>query len=609
MRVSCLLLLAAMASAGAAYSMDPIQYTVRFPAPQTHYAEVTAVFPAAQQSEVEVFMAVWTPGSYLVREFARNVENVQAFDASGKALSITKSRKNRWRIVTGGSPSVTVKYRVYGREMSVRTNWVDERFALLNGAATFLSLADHQPRAHDVTIELPQGWSRTMTGMPFAADGKPNHYTAPDFDTLVDCPIVAGSPAVYEFEVDGKKHYLVNQGEDGVFDGKRAAADVEKIVREHRRMWGFLPYDRYVFLNLITESGGGLEHKNSFVIMSSRWATRTHKSYVDWLSLVSHEYFHAWNVKRLRPVELGPFDYEAENYTSNLWVAEGFTEYYAMLALKRAGLCSEKEYLGIGPATETSRASLSRIIEDLQTTPGRLTQAVADSSFDAWIKLYRPDENSGNTTISYYTKGAVVGWLLDARVREATKDKKSLDDVMRLAYQHFAGSTGYTRQQFFQTASEVAGEDLRPFFADAVESTKELDYTQALNWFGLRFKADSEKKDAATLGAVTKVDAGRLIVSNVPRGTAADQAGLSVDDELLAVDGFRIKADQWKQRAEQYRPGDKSKLLVARRDRIIEVPIEWSKEPARVWQLEARPDANHAQKKHLQSWLGERAGD
>ncbi len=203
MRLLSWLLLAAVASTGAAYSMDPIYYTVRFPAPQTHYAEVTAVFPAAQQSEIEVFMAVWTPGSYLVREFARNLEAVQAFDNTGKPLSIAKTRKNRWRIVTGGSSTVTVKYRVYSREMSVRTNWIDERFALLNGAATFLSLADHQPRPHDVTVELPQGWARTMTGMPAAADGKPNHYTAPDFDTLVDCPIVAGSPAVYEFEADG----------------------------------------------------------------------------------------------------------------------------------------------------------------------------------------------------------------------------------------------------------------------------------------------------------------------------------------------------------------------------------------------------------------------
>src|SRR4051812_40592635 len=202
---------------------------------------------------------------------------------------------------------------------------------------------------------------------------------------------------------------------------------------------------------MITESGGGLEHKNSTVIMTSRWTTRTRRAYLSWLDTASHEFFHAWNVKRLRPVELGPFNYERENETRSLWIAEGVTEYYGALNLHRAGLSSREEYL----------AEVSTNIDELQTTPGRLTQSAAQASYDAWIKYYRPDENSANTSISYYTKGAVLGFLLDARIRKATDGAKSLDDVMRLAYQRFAGARGYTPEEFRGVAEQVAGTSLK----------------------------------------------------------------------------------------------------------------------------------------------------
>jgi predicted metalloprotease with PDZ domain len=240
---------------------------------------------------------------------------------------------------TGGASSVTVKYRVYGREMTVRTNFVEADFALINGAATFLTLADEvAPRPHVVTVTLPSAWKQTMTGLPAVEGGVAHQYRAADFDTLVDSPIVAGNPAVYEFTVQGKSHFLVNVGEGGVWDGPRSAADTQRIVETQAAFWGSLPYDKYVFINMITEGTGGLEHANSTVLMTSRWRTRTRRGYADWLSLVSHEYFHVWNVKRLRPVELGPFEYERENYTRSLWAAEGLTDYYADLLAARAGL-------------------------------------------------------------------------------------------------------------------------------------------------------------------------------------------------------------------------------------------------------------------------------
>ena len=562
------------------------------PAPHTHYIEVTATVPTGGRPEVELMMAVWTPGSYLVREFARHVEAVTASGAGGAPLAVQKSDKNRWTIPTGGAPTVTVSYRVYGREMSVRTNWVEAGFALINGAPTFMTLADQVRRPHEVFITPAAGWRRSMTGLDPIPGGE-HRYRAPDFDTLVDSPILLGNPAVYEFSVDGKPHYLVNEGEGGIFDGARAAKDLEAIVREHRTFWGSLPYDKYLFLNVITEASGGLEHLNSTVLMTSRWTTRTRRPYVGWLELASHELFHAWNVKRLRPVELGPFDYENEVHTRSLWMAEGVTDYYADLLVHRAGLTSRDEYLD----------ALSSKIEELQTTPGRTVQSAELASFDAWIKYYRPDENSANVSVSYYTKGAVVAFLLDAKIRNATKGARSLDDVMRAAYQKYAGPRGFTPDEFRQVAESVAATSLRVFWDGAIRGISELDYREALEALGLHFRSSGPAPARPWLGITTRVDAGRLLVSQVRRDTPALTAGLNVDDEIIAIDDFRVRADAWDTRLQQYRPGDRVQLLIARREQLLRVPVTFGTESPRQWRLEVSASATEAQKARLGEWL------
>jgi predicted metalloprotease with PDZ domain len=579
---------AAPATSGAG---QPIRYTVSFSAPHTHYLEVSAAVPTGGRREVELMMAVWTPGSYLVREFSRHVEGVTARGQDGRPIAIEKSDKNRWRVATGGGDTVTVSYRVYAREMSVRTNWVEAGFALINGAPTFLTLADDTRRPHEVVIVPATGWRRSMTGLP-SLPGGDHRYRAPDFDTLVDSPILVGNPAVYEFTVDGKPHYLVNEGEGGIFDGARAAKDLEAIVREHRRMWGSLPYDRYLFLNVINEAGGGLEHLNSTVLMTTRWATRTRRNYVAWLDLASHEFFHVWNVKRLRPVELGPFDYENEVHTRSLWVAEGITDYYADLAVHRAGLTTREEYLD----------SLSDKIEELQTTPGREVQSAELASFDAWIKYYRPDENSANTSISYYTKGAVIAFVLDGRIRKATNGAKSLDDVMRAAYEKFSGTRGFTPDEFRAVAQQVAGVDLTPFWHTAIEGTGELDYAEALDTFGLRFRPAPAGRARAWLGMTTRNDAGRLLVSQVRRSTPAMSAGLNVDDEIVAVDDYRVRADRWDARLDQYQPGDKVTLTIARREQMMKLDLTFGSEPPRQWRIEVT-SMTDAQKGRQAAWL------
>jgi predicted metalloprotease with PDZ domain len=586
---------------------EPISYTLRFPAPQTHYVEVEALVPTDGLTTVELMMAVWTPGSYLVREYARNVEAISAEtvameDKRGEPLPVEKTVKNRWRIETRGASRIAVRYQVYSREMSVRTNWIDADFALINGAPTFLTRVGAEKRPYEVRLALPEAWKTSASPLP-AIPGSQHAYRAEDFDTVVDSPIYAGNGKSYTFEAGGRPHVLLNEGEGGVWDGPRSVADAEKIARAQIAFWGEAPYPRYIFFNLLTGAGGGLEHKDSSTLMSSRWRARTREGYLEWLGLVSHELFHAWNGKRLRPVELGPFDYENEVYTRNLWMAEGFTSYYGDLLVHRAGFSTRKQYL----------KNLSKAIETLETTPGRLVQPVDEASFDAWIKFYRRDENTPNSAVSYYTKGEVVAFLLDARIRRATGGRRSLDDAMRLAYRRFSGERGYTTEELRRVLEEVAGIDLEDWLAQAVESAGELDYQEALDWYGLRFGiSESEKKDgdpqelpAAWLGAEVQVQDGRLMVTQVKRGTPAYEAGVNVEDEILAIDDYRVPPDGIENRLKAYRPGEKATLLVARRERLTRLPITFGEKPKNRWKLEARPDATAEQKARLAGWLAD----
>jgi len=594
--------LAVLASVAAA--QEPVRYTVRFPAPQSNSLEIEASFPTEGRPTIELFLPVWTPGSYLVREYARQVE---AFKADGGKLSWHKTRKNRWQVETGGAALVIVSYRVFAHDPAVQGNWVDAGFAMLNGAANFMTLVGGTNRPHEVNIVLPPSWKLSISGMK----GDGNHYAAADYDELVDSPIYTGNAHVYPFDVAGKKHFLVNEGEAGVWDGPASARDVQKIVEEYARMWGGLPYEKYVFFNMLVESGGGLEHKTSTWMNSSHWAWRNTQepaprnesgaaapppsgpTRAGWLGLVAHEYFHTWNVKRLRPIELGPFDYENEVYTRSLWIAEGVTSYYGPLALRRAGLTTREQFL----------RSLSSTIGQLQRVPGRLALPVESASFDAWIKLYRPDENTNNTAISYYTKGDVLGFLLDAKIRKATGGAKSLDDVMTTAYARYSGSRGYTPEDFRRVANEVAGADLGPWFHQVLETTEELEYSEALDWFGLRFRPATQRELSGDQGLTTRVDNGRLVVTQVRRGTPAAAAGFNVNDEILALGDLRVRPEVFSQRMGLYKAGETISVLIARRDQLQRLELTLSKTPRESWDLEVRTDATEEQKVRLIKWL------
>jgi predicted metalloprotease with PDZ domain len=489
-RASAMLLLVWLAGpaapAATAQALEPIAYTVRFPAPDKHLAEVEATVPTGGRASVELMMPVWTPGFYRIENYAGRIQELSARTPDGKALKVDQPKKNRWQIQTGGAPTIVVSYRLVCESKSVTNNWVGNDLLVLNGGATFLTLVEQARRPHDVKLELPAKWKRSMTGLEPAPGGQPNHYRAADFDTLVDSPILAGNLDVREFDVEGSKHFVVNAGDAAGWDVKQAVGDLEKIVREHHRMWGFLPFKRYVFLFVFRPGGGGgLEHKNSTLVLTNPTAMRTPASYLSWLNLVSHEYFHAFNVKRLRPVELGPFDYEKEARTTGLWVAEGLTTFYGELIATRAGLGSSEDFL----------ARLSSHIDQLQKSPGRLLQTLEQASWQVWTDSFSGIGGDKAKSVNYYVKGPVVGFLLDAKIRTATGGKKSLDDLMKLAYQRYAGERGFTAEEFRKTAAEVAGADVEMWLKKAVASTEELEYTEALDWFGLRFaSADGKQK-------------------------------------------------------------------------------------------------------------------
>ncbi|MCB9671660.1 MAG: M61 family metallopeptidase [Alphaproteobacteria bacterium] len=549
-------------------------YTLSFDAREQHLVHVRATIPAAGP-ETTLFMPTWTPGSYLVREYARNVERLGASGADGAALPVRKVTKNRW--VVESSASFTLDYDVYAHELSVRTNWVDDELAVLNGAATFVLPVGYAGPI-EVTLDLPDAWSGAVS--PLRGE---DVLTAADVDTLIDSPIVVGNPNVEKYTVDGVPHFLVDIPTRPGWDSAKAARGARKVAEALQRFWGDLPYERYVVLNWLTDGGGGLEHAESTLVMGNPGATSDEEAYARWLALLAHEQFHAWNGKRLRPVGLGPFDYENEVYTRDLWFVEGFTSYYDDLLLVRAGVLDERAYL------ERLGSSLAA----LASTPGREVQSLSEASHDAWIKHYRPDENTKNTSVSYYAKGALVAWLLDAHIRASTADARSLDDVMRALWK--THGTPYTSSSLRSGLSEAAGLPLEDLLHRWVDTTEELDLAPALAHFGLEQEVRTGAP-RAWLGL--EVTDGK--VAMVRRDGPAYAAGVSVGDELVALDGQRIR--DLPAALEGKEPGKRAALTVTRRGRLVELDVVLGGEPGPTG-LSVRADSTRQQDRHRNRWL------
>ncbi|MGF1924546.1 MAG: M61 family metallopeptidase [Bacteroidia bacterium] len=515
----------------AAKAQVKIGFEVSFKEPQAHYAEVEMnIAGIAAKNYVDVKMPVWTPGSYLVREFAKSVEGFGA-SVAGKSVRSEKVSKNTWRIYSAKADQVKINYRVYAFEVSVRTAFVDDSHAFLSSAGIFMYPAGMLKTPSTVKIIPYAGWTKVSTGLPAVA-GKDFTYFASDFDILFDSPIEVGNQDVFEFTAAGVKHEVAMYG-GGNYDKEKLKVDMAKIVEEGTAIYGENPNKHYTFIvHNRAQSGGGLEHLNSCVLGATRTAYTDPAGYNRFLGLVAHEYNHLWNVKRLRPIALGPFDYENENYTTNLWIAEGFTTYYENKYMYRAGFRDLTAFL----------ANIMGNIGTVMNTPGAKINSAAASSFDAWINpAYRPSENAKNTFISYYTKGAVVGVLMDLEIANATKGAKSLDDVMKAMYlQCKALKRGYTDAEFKAMVEKVSGISFTNFWVKYVTGTADIEFEKYLAYAGINVTAENATPNKPYSGAGLTVNGG-LFVSTVARGSAAWVDGLNVNDEILTMDGLSLQ--------------------------------------------------------------------
>lgn len=577
-----------------------ISYTVSMPRPHTHLFGVEARlnYRGTAPVALDLLMPVWTPGSYLVREFERHVQDFEARDGSGRTLNWTKTNKNTWRVETAGARDVRVRYSVYANDLGVRTSELNDRHAFWNNA-NLLVYPDRLLGAPSTLKVEPFGDWKIATGLP-AVPGAPNTFRAADFDVLYDSPFLVSNFRVLSFEVRGVPHRVVIDGE-GSYDAERMRRDSQRIVEAAFEMMGDPPYRDYTILLLLASArGGGLEHLNSTALILPRFAFATAEDWRSFDTLVSHEFFHVWNVKRIRPDALGPFDYTQENYTRLLWVAEGVTTYYETLLVRRAGLLNDRQYLQV----------MAQEIQKLQQTPGRLVQSLEESSFDAWVKQYRPDENAVNSSISYYDKGAIVGLLLDLEIRRRSNGARSLDDVMRALYQDFfKQNRNYTPADFQRAAERAAGAGLEEFFRRYVRGREELDYDAALSWAGLRLDTASDAAGRpapalADLGATLEEKDGRLTVKNVPAGTAAYEQGLSFADQIVAVDGYRATLAFLNSRIADKRPGEQLTLNVFRGDELRAITFKLGSRSAATYRIVPAASVTEQQRRNYQAWLG-----
>lgn len=577
------------------YAQAPIKFEVSFKEPQAHYVEVQMEIDDISADYVDVKMPVWAPGSYLVREFSKNVEGFQAKAVNGSDLKAQKLAKNTWRILTGKEKKVLVNYRVYAFEVSVRTSFVDASHAFLSPTGIFMYLDGQIKRSAEVVIKPFKTWSRVSTGLS-PVDQKQFTYRAVDFDVLFDSPIEVGNQDVFNFTAAGVDHEVAMYG-GGNYDKERLRTDMAKIVESATAVFGENPNKHYVFIvHNYQSGGGGLEHLNSTVLATSRFAYGTENGYKSFLSLVAHEYFHLWNIKRLRPVTLGPFDYDKENYTTDLWIGEGFTAYYDNLLVKRAGFYTEDAYLQL----------LAGDVAAVENRAGNLVQPLSESSFDAWIKYYRQDENSVNSIVSYYNKGALMAMMMDIKILKATNGEKGLDDVMKEAYNEFykKRAKGFTDEEFKSLAEKVAGISFDDIY-EMVNQAGSPDYNKYLKLVGTELSDLNKGYEVPDLGIKTTITDGKLTVQNVYRGSGAWEGGLNVKDELIGLDGYRIDTagKELERVVQASKIGDLVKMLIARDGVLKELSIKVGASKTAKYTIKSIDNLLPEQSKLKDKWL------
>ena len=584
---------------------ETIHYSI-FPAsPEAHLFEVSCTVDSPDPAGQRFALPAWIPGSYMIREFARHIVRIEA-TSRGRRVALEKLDKHTWRAAPCAGP-LTVTCEIYAWDLSVRAAHLDQSHGFFNGPSVFLRVLGQEDRPCTVDIRPPRGarYRRWRVATALARAGAREHgfgvYRAADYDDLIDHPVEMGTFTLAAFRACGVPHEIAITGVHDA-DLARLTRDLKRVCEWHIRFFGEpAPMDRYVFLLTVVGDGyGGLEHRASTALLASRadlpyrGMKATTEGYRRFLGLVSHEYFHTWNVKRIKPAAFAPYDLDRENYTRLLWAFEGFTSYYDDLALVRCGLIDAAQY----------RELVAKNIATVLAGSGRRKQSLAESSFDAWIKYYRQDENAPNAVASYYVKGALVGLALDLTIRTRTQGRRSLDDVMRALWRRYGKrGRGVGERDVERVADAVTGLRLGAFFRDAVYGTQDLPLARLLAQAGLDLKPKTGP-DAVSLGVRTATAPDGVKLVNVHDGGAAQAAGLSAGDVMIAVDGLRVTHDSLKSLLARHRTGDVVQVHAFRRDELIARQVRLARAGPPQYELveQARPktDARRLRRR----WLG-----
>jgi predicted metalloprotease with PDZ domain len=592
---------------------NAINYTI-FPVdPAAHLFEVTLTVDAPDPEGQTFSLPAWIPGSYMIREFARHIVRIHA-ESAGKPVALTKLDKHTWQAAPC-ERRLVLRYEVYAWDLSVRAAHLDQTHGFFNGTSVFLSVQGQEHLPHAVDIRRPAGdqyraW-RVATALPELKARRYGFgtYIAADYDELIDHPVEMGSFELATFKAHGVPHDVVITGQVPNLDMARLTVDLEKVCEAQIALFEprtkRAPMDRYVFMTLAVGDGyGGLEHRASTALICSRadlpvkGKKEMSDGYRTYLGLCSHEYFHTWNVKRIKPAMFAPYDLRTEGHTSLLWLFEGFTSYYDDLMLVRSGVIDETAYFKL----------IAKTINGVLRGSGRTKQSVAESSFDAWTKYYRQDENSPNAVVSYYTKGSLIGLALDLTIRAETGGKRSLDDAMRALWQRYGrdfyegAGRGVTEAEVEALFDKVTGLRLKRFFDRYVRGTQDLPLDKLLESFAV--DSDDNRKNAKPgFGIRTSREGNDLKIANVYEGGAAHRAGMSAGDILVAVNDLRVSASNLDTLLGRYRSGDPVTLHVFRRDELMRFDVTLASDDAAQTALNAQEKPVAAARMRA-AWLG-----
>lgn len=569
-----------------------IIFQVKMEQAAAHTFQVRMECQGFAESSLDFKMPVWTPGYYQRLDFAQHVDQFEAKDKQGKNLKWEKVNANTWRVYAKPKQSIVLNYQVKTQRSFVAVPYLDETRGYIAPTGVFLFPQGHLEHASKVQLIPRTNWKNAATGLE-AVPGEAFTFTAPNFDVLYDSPILIGNlEELPAFEVAGKKHRFLGI-QLGEFDKAKLMADLQKIVQASADIIGDVPYRDYTFI-AIGPGGGGIEHLNSTTFTFSGESQNNPQSRLRTLFFLAHEYFHHYNVKRIRPIELGPFNYDEGSRTNQLWISEGLTVYYEYLVLRRAGLCSAEELL------EAFRNN----IWAFEDKPGRLYQNLVQASYETWSD--GPFGRTGdevNRTISYYDKGPIVGWLFDLRIRHLTQNKKSLDDVMRTLYQEYyqKQKRGFTEAEFREVCEKIAGASMEEEF-QYVNSTTELNYTKYLDYAGLKIDLKPQAVPGAWLGLTTRVAKDSTVITAVEYDSPAWKAGLRRRNFILEVDNQSPKTFPFANMLKDQFPGDEMELMVLQGDEKRYLRFSLGKKLERSFKISPQSSQGKLQKAIYESW-------